>query len=925
MKNVLEESEKVNILVTGDFIRDYNLIKQPINPTGYRDSLSSTVMEDQPGGAWYLAEMIKLVHDGLLTDVIIPEYPGRKEMLQFKINQAFQVWRKCEEAKDDKKISIWRVENFLGCEKFNKNEKEAIKPLSDHLVFNEGINIANGMLVVDDVSLGFVDDNDIVDALMTEAHKVKNIILKTHSSHFNSLLWKRFVKEDLLKKTTVVITADSLREGGAYITRGFSWDKTIEETVKEFDSGSFSVVLGDCKRVIVLFDKFGIASFTNESLQSKFKGTDIQATKLTFERFVYDRQNYEGVWDKRYNGSIYGSLSILTAAVTLLYSNVRFSTSYIYNLALNCIHKNIEFGGGKGKSPDFSEIYLYIKNVFSLDKSTFDNQSDDFKKCRNELVKSVYKFYSAYPRYNTSCNYGLKRNGNEFQSNLLSDVAGYGEDFLFSKAIEIIMRGPEDALKAVPMAKFGKYQTYDREEIERINSVQNLIRVYLSHPSDNRPLSFAVFGAPGSGKSFAIKQLLESIFGNSNEPMTFNLTQIKDIHDLHQALHIVRDRTVKGAIPLVFWDEFDCESNRWLKEFLAPMQDGEFSEGSYIHPLGRAIFVFAGGTSSTFEEYEHKVLPEKDLKGPDFISRLRGFVNIKGPNNIYDSTKSDIYIKSNNSEKISEGDDAYLIRRAIIIRTNLKKHHTPIFENNEVPSISPGVVNALLKTKEYLHGARSMESIISLSRTGNNKHFDTSSLPSPELLRIHTSNDFTSLVHEGELEYSLIEILAEVVHNQWKTEKENQEGKDNKPSYIYGESRNDGPEKYTHPRLMDYQKLKEEWKEDNRITARLTKAKFLSIGYQIIPPRLQNNSDLEIDKVIELHRNELIEMEHDIWIRSHLIDGYEYCAETNDAMLLHKDIAKLSDMESVEIHLDNAIINATMDVLRKHNFKLRAV
>ncbi len=905
----LNKSGVTNILVTGDFIKDYNIIKQPINPTGYRDSLTSMVMENQAGGAWYLAELIKLIHEGFYSQVSIPEYPGEKDLTLIKINQAFQVWSKFEEQKEGKKISIWRIENFLGCEKFRKNKKDIKK--------RKYINIFPGssapdMIVIDDVSLGFVDDKIIINTLLTRAQTAKNIILKTHSHYFNSLLWTTFSEKGLLRKTTVVITVDSLREGGAYITRGFSWDKTIEETAKEFDSGHFSVILSECQRVVVLFDKFGIASFTHDSLTSKFKGSDISDSKLTFERFVYDGQNYEGAWDKRYKGSIYGSLSILTAAVTLLYSNEKIALSYIFNLALNCIHKNIELGGGSKNALNFTEINDFVRHVFSLNRIKTVEEKQDTNTKGYEFKGTLKKFYSAQPCYYAKCEYGLQKINNGFRSDLLSDIAGYGEHFLHSKAVEIVMRGPDKALEQAPMAKFGNYQTYDREEIERINSIHNLIRVYLSHPSDNRPLSFAVFGAPGSGKSFAIKQLLESVFGKSNEPMVFNLTQFTDKKDLHQALHIVRDRTVKGSMPLVFWDEFDSDSNSWLIEFLAPMQDGEFSEGGNTHPLGRAIFVFAGGTSTTFNEYQDVVLPDKKLKGPDFISRLRGFVNIKGPNKI------------ENPDPLGKNDSAYIIRRALLIHANLKKHHSPIFEKNNVPSISPGVVNALLKTKEYLHGARSMESIISLSRTGSNKQFDTSSLPSPELLKIHASDDFTTLVHEGELEYSLIEILAEVIHNQWKMEKENPTDKTKKP-YVRGDKRRDGPVNFTHPLLVYYQKLKEEDKENNRITARLTKAKFASIGYQIIPVGMQIATDLEIDKIIEEHRKELIEMEHNIWLRSHLIDGYEYDKESNDNLLLHKDVAKMTDMESAEIHLDNAIIRATMDVLKKHNYKLRKI
>jgi hypothetical protein len=886
-----------NIWVTGDLIRDFNIIKQPINLTGYRDNLSSTVMEIQAGGAWYLEDLIKAIHNIPKNKSLAVKYPGAKGSGKLNINQAFQVWVKCKEDHHDKEIETWRIENFLGCKKHQVNKK------TDATILYNG-NGKIDILVIDDVGLGFVDDKEIIKEFRIKAKKAKNIIIKTHTSQFNSLLWNELKNQELFEKTTVVTTIDVLREGGAYITRGYSWDKTIEEIAQEFDSGQYSTLFKDLKRVIVLFDKFGIASFSNEQERSKFRitvnknTTSVKAEKIAFERFVYDTQNCEGAWDNKHKGCIYGSLSILTAAITLLYSDKKASISYILGLALNSIQKNIELGGGSDQDPDYTEINSYLTRVFSLVqknkkiKSKKDKQDDEF-------AKSFKRFYSAYPQYHDSLNYGLKRTEDGFKSDILSDVAGHGEHYLYAKAVEIIMRGPGNALKQLPMARFGKYQTYDREEIERINSIHNLIRVYQSHPSDNRPLSFAVFGAPGSGKSFAIKQLLASIFGKLNEPLVFNLTQFKEIGDLYQALHIVRDRTVKGAMPLVFWDEFDSEGNKWLKEFLAPMQDGEFNEGSITHPIGRAIFIFAGGTCDTFDEYQMKVLPLKELKGPDFISRLRGYVNIKGPN------------------KTSDNDEAYIIRRALLIYTYLKKYHAPVFEINTIPSISPGVVNALLKTEKYQHGARSMESVIALSRTGSNKHFDTSSLPSPELLVIHTDKNFSRLVQEGELDYSLVEILAEAIHNRWKEEKE-------KDGYKYDIVRNDGPGQKTHPRLKEYHKLKEEWKEDNRLTARSTKAKFAEIGYEIVTGNTKKSTE-EIDTVINAHKDELSKSEHDIWLRSHLIDGYEYNETSNDSLFLHKDIASRKDLLSAESNLDDAIIEATQEKLKENNYRLKKI
>jgi hypothetical protein len=109
----------------------------------------------------------------------------------------------------------------------------------------------------------------------------------------------------------------------------------------------------------------------------------------------------------------------------------------------------------------------------------------------------------------------------------------------------------------------------------------------------------------------------------------------------------VRDVSLTNQIPLVFFDEFDADFHGklgWLKYFLAPMQAGEFRDHDGTHPLGHGIFVFAGGTSSTFAEFTHEANAKapatdegamsdgqvfRDAKGPDFVSRLRGYIDLK--------------------------------------------------------------------------------------------------------------------------------------------------------------------------------------------------------------------------------------------------------------------------------------------------------
>lgn len=64
------------------------------------------------------------------------------------------------------------------------------------------------------------------------------------------------------------------------------------------------------------------------------------------------------------------------------------------------------------------------------------------------------------------------------------------------------------------------------------------------------------------------------------------------------------------------------------------MQDGEFVHDGEVISLRRAVYVFAGGTAATMREFsDFDRLPEfQRAKGPDFVSRLRGFLDVCGPN-----------------------------------------------------------------------------------------------------------------------------------------------------------------------------------------------------------------------------------------------------------------------------------------------------
>ena len=78
-------------------------------------------------------------------------------------------------------------------------------------------------------------------------------------------------------------------------------------------------------------------------------------------------------------------------------------------------------------------------------------------------------------------------------------------------AREIVLRGNHKAMGEVPDIRFGPFlNSFDRREIEAFSSIRNLLSEYLrpSKPgSAPAPFNIAVFGSPGSGKSFGVKQI----------------------------------------------------------------------------------------------------------------------------------------------------------------------------------------------------------------------------------------------------------------------------------------------------------------------------------------------------------------------------------------------------------------------------------
>jgi len=301
-------------------------------------------------------------------------------------------------------------------------------------------------------------------------------------------------------------------------------------------------------------------------------------------------------------------------------------------------------------------------------------------------------------------------------------------------ANEIVVHGPSEACRGVPIEQMGYWMSVDRTEIESMRSVRNIICEYVSRARPTRPLSIAVFGPPGAGKSFAIKQMARewSLAETKVVVLEFNLSQFQTTDELAEAFQRLRDCVVEGCLPLVFWDEFDGPLAGaplgWLPQFLAPMQDGGFIDRGMFRPIGPAVFVFAGGIHATMASFKALAADRPEAKATDFLSRLRGFVDILGPN------------------PVSPADSAHVLRRAFLLRSLLRTRAPHIFDGERL-RIDQGVLRAFLNVAAYVHGARSMESIIDMSALSGKLWYERSALPAPHQLGLHVdAEQFLALV-----------------------------------------------------------------------------------------------------------------------------------------------------------------------------------
>jgi len=456
----------------------------------------------------------------------------------------------------------------------------------------------------------------------------------------------------------------------------------------------------------------------------------------------------------------------------------------------------------------------------------------------------------------------------------------------------------------------------DRREIEALRSLRQLMLMYRDGGPQKQPLSLAVFGAPGSGKSFGLRQIAEGVFGKKNPMPEFNLSQFKGPDDLMGAYHQVRDHVLAGKTPVVFWDEFDSREYFWLQYLLAPMQDGLFQEGQLSHSIGKSVFIFAGGTSRDFAHFgppegpqpgdgeaEHRARTHFiKAKGPDFKSRLSGYLDVLGPNRrqIYNAENAR---KGLNPWADDPTDIDFPVRRAILLRSILGLVQE---RDNEPLEIDRGLLTALLEIGHYRHGARSLEKLALQMRDRGGLPLRRAHLPSVDLLSLYVDNerDFHALIRRSYGFLAQAETLAPVIHQDWR---------EGLPEAEHGNIYN-----------VPYEELDQEGKASN-IAAAVRIPEILALaGFTLAEGAATAEEEKSIRIFLKTHEEVLAQAEHDGWADQKRMEGWTYGPIRDNSARKQPLLCSYSDLPEDQKNKDRRTIANYPKYAGKAGFKIIA-
>jgi hypothetical protein len=482
------KTEKI-VIVTGDVTMDWNLmrIRRSRDSHGRWDSENTTRACWQRGGAYLLADLIAAVAESSqrsgqasfsLRQTATPLRPVGPQDPHF--HHSYAIW---SEFKSDNKTA-WRVEEFLGMDRTPEGTGEGD---------DEGKRILEDtpqvdLLVVDDANLGFRDHPEIWPAVLKAEGQRPWILLKMAQPVAQGRLWEHLL-EKFADRLMVVMTVDDLRRMVVQITGAFLGAHCAGCGLELVHNPRVDG-MARCANVIVSFDTAGTILLS----RLRPKGRVSKGMAALDRYLIFDPQLIEGMWDQSHPGGMIGFTTCLTAGIArqLMLSPGQPDVQQGIQSGLAAMRRLHLEGyrlGGSAQKP-----YL-----------AFPIESVAEELARESAPFAVAEIQDPVRFLTQPLSGGEKPPEGGFWT-ILHD---YYRENLDQVCEQIVVEGADAALQGVPLGVFGDLLTVDRQEIG-FTQYRIAGREYRQE-QQKRPLSIAVFGAPGSGKSFGITQVAKSL------------------------------------------------------------------------------------------------------------------------------------------------------------------------------------------------------------------------------------------------------------------------------------------------------------------------------------------------------------------------------------------------------------------------------
>ncbi len=871
------------ILVTGDYGFDYD-VYLPTNEDNPPPGTPPAQIGVSVGGAGIALRVLKAVGAQLAeTAKATPATPGIEVGFSGKAGTVTSpptaaLWQKSKFGKlgttaQDEGAEVWRVRRSLCLGEVTGSQSLPSVPLPPMA----GADFTPSAVLVEDNVGGFrfqVPDWLQKAAAAGVGPLPEWVILKTSAPICHGAFWWALSGPATVRdRLVVVVSLRDLRSSEIRVSQGISWERTALDLARELSQSPLLEGLRRARHVIVTIHGEGalwmerVAGGKGEPEQRRFT-------------VLFDPGHMEGEWSQEFcgaDGNAYGFQSTFAASVAAhlaLAGEAGLPTGIGNGLRAMRLLRAVGHGLAQEPGPELPATALaaviLAADFTKLPATSPGMPTADWRKLgafgQATVPASALADGDGASGMATRTACGAPAKWRILEA---SDGRPSPDQPLYGLGRRVALLGLE-GLRNVPYAHFGKLFTADRDEIEALRNIQRLMQEYEKNKSETKPLSIAVFGPPGAGKSFGIKQMAESALPGKTSLLEFNLSQFEDIKDLIGAFHQVRDKVLEGGTPMVFWDEFDSQSYRWLQYLLAPMQDGKFQEGQITHPIGRCIFVFAGATSYDLQNFgppekpwltderglaEHK-LAATDFrlkKGPDFKSRLHGNLNVLGPN------RRQCFQPANAPGEPWVDDPAdvcFPVRRAILLRSWLGLMDPRKKQSRERLPMDSGLLAALLEVDHYTHGARSMEKIAIAVKQDGKRGYHRSALPTNEVLEMNVKElgQFMEIMDQPRAFQQHAWRLAPAIHAAW---------------YPLGDREN--------AYKTEFEKLTEEARGDNYAAAVRIPVILGLVGLQLVEKRNPQAAlaDADVTVILENHIDLLAEEEHKGWMEVKFANGWE--------------------------------------------------